>query len=372
MPNRIIKESINESEGLASISVNARDLFKRLITYADDYGRFNSNLEILRARLYPLETDVVSTSDIHDWLAELCGIGKVQFYKAPYDHGAVCKIFGFMVGWEKHQRIRNSQKKCPEPGEPINDWALQRFVPIDMKIELFERDNFTCQECKMCFRLPGIETKRAIRTIAGLIHIDHVVPVQQGGRATLENLRLLCDSCNLGRAKKPSVAELRRLAASCGDSRQNAALSESNPIQSESNPKQEAQSAAPVNKVKDIRPQTEADTLTRLAAEVGRLDKANAEQTMAELCKWTISTMHKLKGDPPERVRAVVKVCLENFRDKLQNGYGIKNVWGLADKIFEAERIKYIQGPEHEANKKPISMKSVADIFDGMAKARGA
>ena len=44
MPNRIIKESICESEALSECSLFACDLYKRLITYADDYGRLKVNL----------------------------------------------------------------------------------------------------------------------------------------------------------------------------------------------------------------------------------------------------------------------------------------------------------------------------------------
>ena len=79
MPNRIIKESINESKGLSEVSFFAEDLYKRLITYADDYGRFNADCQIMRARLYPREIEIVSESDIEDALIELSGIGKVAF-----------------------------------------------------------------------------------------------------------------------------------------------------------------------------------------------------------------------------------------------------------------------------------------------------
>jgi len=38
-----------------------------------------------------------------------------------------------------------------------------------------------------------------------VLHIDHVLPVSRGGLATLENLRTLCEKCNLGRG---NVTEL--------------------------------------------------------------------------------------------------------------------------------------------------------------------
>ena len=40
------------------------DLYKRLITYADDYGRFNADTMIMRERLYPREYETVTEEDI--------------------------------------------------------------------------------------------------------------------------------------------------------------------------------------------------------------------------------------------------------------------------------------------------------------------
>ena len=80
MPNRILKESINESRALSEISFFATDLYKRLIVYADDYGRFNADYQIMLARLYPREAEIVKQSDIEDALIELNGVCKIAFY----------------------------------------------------------------------------------------------------------------------------------------------------------------------------------------------------------------------------------------------------------------------------------------------------
>lgn len=216
MPNRIIKESINESRSLSELSPFAQDLFKRLITYADDYGRFNADIEIMRARLYPLEVDSVFVTHILDGLIDLCGIDKVRFYREPLNGHQLLRMYGYMPGWKNHQRIRDGRSKFPDPEEEWNDWALQRFVPIATKIIIFERDKFTCQHCRKSFQLKGLTTRQAMRALSSVFHIDHIVPVMQGGRATLENLRLLCSSCNLSRYKTFTFAELRDLAAGCG------------------------------------------------------------------------------------------------------------------------------------------------------------
>lgn len=254
MPNRILKESICESRDLSSCSFFTQDLYKRLITYADDYGRFNADPEIMVARLYPRELNVVSVDDVVDSLIELSGVGKVGFYTSSPRRD----IYGAFPHWADHQRIRESKKKEPEPTDTtVNDWYLRRFISIDMKVAIIERDNFTCKICGKKIS-NAQDAKRLVKMGTGLFHIDHIVPCCQGGRATMENLRLTCEKCNLSRKKKFSIDEIisfqgedndfqqsaatfgnsPQLAATCGESRL-----ESNPIQSKKESESESNNA---------------------------------------------------------------------------------------------------------------------------------
>lgn len=53
-------------------------------------------------------------------------------------------------------------------------------IPADLRWEVWERDNFTCQIC-------GVRRHLAI---------DHVVPESKGGLMVVSNLQTLCRSCN--------------------------------------------------------------------------------------------------------------------------------------------------------------------------------
>lgn len=238
MPNRIIKESICESKTLSEVSFFAEDLYKRLITYADDYGRFNADYQVLRARLYPRELEIVREEDIEDALTELIGVGKIAFYTSRPRK----EVYGCFPHWAEHQRIRDSKHKLPDPEDTdINDWYLRRFIPIDLRVKIIERDKFKCQECGKYVCAGETSARRLVKMGAGLLHIDHIVPLGQGGRATEENLRLLCPRCNLKRKKRYTIDEiieftkrdytLQESAASRGELPPNPIQSNPNPIQ---------------------------------------------------------------------------------------------------------------------------------------------
>jgi 5-methylcytosine-specific restriction endonuclease McrA len=230
MPNRIIKDSINESRGLTSCSFFAQDLYKRLITYADDYGRFNADPQIMAARLYPRELAVITLDDIVDGLTELAGVNKIGFYTSATRD----EVYGAFPNWEEHQRVRDSKKRCPDPADTsVNDWYLRRFIPIDMKAAIIERDGFKCTICGKHVAT-ACDAKKLVKMGSGMFHFDHIVPCNQGGRATMENLRLTCPKCNQSRKKTFSIDEIVKFAETCGNLPQPAAKCRLNPIQSES------------------------------------------------------------------------------------------------------------------------------------------
>ena len=58
----------------------------------------------------------------------------------------------------------------------------QRTLTNSIKIEVFKRDNYTCQECGA-----GREAK---------LHVHHIIPFSRGGSDEMSNLITLCESCN--------------------------------------------------------------------------------------------------------------------------------------------------------------------------------
>lgn len=57
---------------------------------------------------------------------------------------------------------------------------IKKTIPKDIRWAVWERDNFTCQEC-------GARKN---------LSVDHIHPESRGGEATMENCQTLCKSCN--------------------------------------------------------------------------------------------------------------------------------------------------------------------------------
>lgn len=110
-----------------------------------------------------------------------------------------------------------------KPGEyiletPERTPVIARTISPQLRNEILERNGFTCQ---LCGAGPGdtdpFNPHRKVR-----LHVDHIVPISQGGTDDKENLRVLCSACNQGRAnvRQPSetalniVAKVRKLSKS--------------------------------------------------------------------------------------------------------------------------------------------------------------
>lgn len=67
--------------------------------------------------------------------------------------------------------------------------ASQRDVPDRLRLKVLDRDGY---RCVLCGRSPANEP-------GVVLHIDHIIPFSHQGKTELENLRVLCKECNLGR-----------------------------------------------------------------------------------------------------------------------------------------------------------------------------
>lgn len=109
MPNRILKESICTNDQIDELKLFEEVFFYRLIVNADDYGRYDGRVSVLKARLFPLRGEKVKDDDVEKALEALVRTGLLERYKVkgrPYVR---------LTGWERNQQIRAKKSKHPAP-----------------------------------------------------------------------------------------------------------------------------------------------------------------------------------------------------------------------------------------------------------------
>jgi len=93
---------------------------------------------------------------------------------------------------DSSRSVSHSHKKNLRTHEPA---IRKRNVPLNVRLAVLKRDGF---RCVLCGRSPAIEQ-------GVVLHLDHVHPFSLGGQSTSDNLRTLCQECNLGKSDQSNV-----------------------------------------------------------------------------------------------------------------------------------------------------------------------
>lgn len=73
MPRRLLRDGILESRPVNRLSESAEILYRRLMSVVDDYGRFEADIDIIRARCFPLQLDRWPPGRVSQNLHEVSG-----------------------------------------------------------------------------------------------------------------------------------------------------------------------------------------------------------------------------------------------------------------------------------------------------------
>jgi hypothetical protein len=110
MPNRILRDGILDSKRVSELSPAAELFYRKLLSLVDDYGRYESDSDLLRGKLY-LRRPSVTVQDVEEFLSE-CALGPnplVVLYTAD------SKEYLQVVNFQQQERT----KKYPDPPDSI-------------------------------------------------------------------------------------------------------------------------------------------------------------------------------------------------------------------------------------------------------------
>lgn len=144
MPNRIIREAILSSEKIALLGFPEEVFYRRLMSIVDDYGRTEANPQLLRARCYPLQIDVVRAADITRWMAACQKAGVILCYAVNDKQYLELSKFG--------QQQRSPSKFPPPPASDSK--CLQEPADAHLVVSVSEVVSEVVKPAAQSFVLP--------------------------------------------------------------------------------------------------------------------------------------------------------------------------------------------------------------------------
>ena len=135
MPNRILKESIKTSPEIDQLSWFEEVVFNRLIVTVDDYGCYDGRVIVLKNELFPTK-DCITRKNVEDAIVKLESVKLLVRYEVDG------KPYIYLTTFGKHQRLRNKNRKYPEPPStvicPSNVSQVTADCPNELELELEE------------------------------------------------------------------------------------------------------------------------------------------------------------------------------------------------------------------------------------------
>ncbi len=137
MPNRILREGIISSPRVDRLSAMAEIMYRRLMSVADDYGRYYASPRMVRAACWPFHPNPPSEAEIEGLLAE-CSQPDSRLL-AIYQH----KNQAFLEILDFRQQTRSKSKfpehdisplaTCEQPATQLLSTTRARTSPTDDK-----------------------------------------------------------------------------------------------------------------------------------------------------------------------------------------------------------------------------------------------
>jgi hypothetical protein len=136
MPTRMLHESACTSLKLGQISDSAEVLFYRLLTKADDHGRYFASVPIVTGQCVPLKKWKIGT--VEKALQELDKVGLIKLYEVGGER------YMIISKWKEHQRIRAEKSRFPDPADTcgqlrataVNCGHMLTNAPVDVDVDV--------------------------------------------------------------------------------------------------------------------------------------------------------------------------------------------------------------------------------------------
>lgn len=136
MPRRFIAESCRSSPTLVKLTAESERLLWRLLTVADDFGRFEACGEVVKAACFQRNGDTIKTADVRKCVQMLADVNILKLYEKDE------RQYGQFVAWEKFQgKPRAQHSKYPDPVDCVQMRADATQARADVLVSVSEKSS---------------------------------------------------------------------------------------------------------------------------------------------------------------------------------------------------------------------------------------
>lgn len=126
MPNRMLRDSALASKKLARVNAEAERLYWRLLMVADDFGRFDADPVVLRAKCFPRHGTAITDRTVKSAWMDLVINGLILEYTVNGD------TLGQFAKWDQRVRAEKSRFPGPECGQlRADDRGVRSAAAVD-------------------------------------------------------------------------------------------------------------------------------------------------------------------------------------------------------------------------------------------------
>jgi hypothetical protein len=141
MPSRILREGINSSPRINQLSMGAELFYRRLMTVADDYGRYYAAPATLRGACWPISPDKVSDKQIIGWLDE-CSSGSEPLLKIYEVQG--CRYLEVQnFGQQTRSKSKFPEMNCLAIAKQMQSGCEANAQPIRIRISDSDSESYS-------------------------------------------------------------------------------------------------------------------------------------------------------------------------------------------------------------------------------------
>lgn len=120
MPNRVLRESILNSERVNAVSQSAELHYRRLMSKVDDYGRIEASPRILKAEAWAMREDV-TVEQIAEWTMELTAGPRPLILRYEVNGREYLEYQNFKQRIRTAKDGKTANSLCPNPPVPSSD-----------------------------------------------------------------------------------------------------------------------------------------------------------------------------------------------------------------------------------------------------------